>query len=77
MKKEDIHFLFVHYQEGMINGDTVEPSEFVLVSTCRQVDPHYTYTNGTAVDMENEEDIEVEHLDDRVDLDIEMGYVQV
>jgi hypothetical protein len=28
------------------------------------------------VDMGNEEEIKVEHLDDRVDLDIEMGYVE-
>lgn len=76
VKKEDIHFLFVHYREGTIDGDAVEPAELALVSTCRQVDPHYTYTNDTAVDMGNEEEIEVEHLDDRVDLDIEMGYVE-
>ena len=75
-RKKTSTFLFVHYREGTIDGDTVEPAELALVSTCRQVDLHYTYTNGTAVDMGIEEEIEVEHLDERVDLDIEMGYVE-
>ena len=70
VKKEDIHFLFVHHKEGAIVGDSVEPAELALVNTCRQVDPHYTYTNSTAMDMEEEE--EVEHSSDH---DIEMGYV--
>ena len=31
-------------------------AELALVNTCRQVDPHYTYTNITAVEMEEEEE---------------------
>ena len=72
VKKEDIHFLFVHYQAGAIVGDTVEPAEKALVNTCREVDPHYTYTNSKAVIMEEEE--EVVYSFDR---DVEMGHVSI
>ena len=70
MRKEDIHFLFVHHQEGAIVGESVEQAELALVNTCRQVDPHYTYITSTAVDMEEEEEVEC-----NVDHDINMGYV--
>ena len=53
VKKEDIHFLFFHHQEGASVVDTVEPAELAMVNTYR-VDPHYTYTNSTALDMEEE-----------------------
>ena len=33
VEKVDIHFLFVHHQEGAIVGDTVEPAELALVNT--------------------------------------------
>ena len=70
VKKEDIHFLFVHHQEGAIVGDVAEPAELALVNTCRKVDPHYTYTNIKAVNMEEEE--KGVYIFDR---DIEMGDV--
>ena len=46
-------------------------AELALVNTFRQLDPHYTYTDSTAVDMEEEEvgvynidpDIEMDHVD--------------
>ena len=72
VKKEDIHFLFVHYQAGAIVGDTVEPAEKALVNTCREVDPHYTYTNSKVVIMEEKE--EVVYSFDR---EVEMGRVSV
>ena len=54
VKKEDIHFLFIRHQDDAIVGDVVEPADLALVDTCRQVDPHYTYTNNENIDMEEE-----------------------
>ena len=53
-------------------GDTVEPAELALVNKCREVDPHYTYTNSKVVIMEEEE--EVVYSFDR---DVEMGCVSI
>ena len=55
MKKEDIHFLFIRHQEDAIVGNVVEPAELSLVNTCKQVDPHYTYTNNEDIDMGEED----------------------
>ena len=71
VKKEDIDFLFVHYQEGAIVGEAVEPVELALVNTCQQVDPYYTYTNSTAMNMEDED----EDNGDGDTRDIEMVYL--
>ena len=70
VKKEDIHFLFVHQQEDDVVGDLVEPVELALVNTCQQVEPHYTYTTSTAMDMEHEEEVEYSS-----NHDIKIGYI--
>jgi hypothetical protein len=60
----------------MIEGDVVDPKKLALMSTCRQLDPTYTYINRTAVNVGDEEEIEVRHLDDRVDPGTKLGYVE-
>ena len=58
VEKSDLLFLFIHPKDIAFSVDAIEPVEEALVSTCRQVNSHYTYTAKEVADNVADDDIE-------------------